>query len=160
MKILLLLPIILLSLNSCMSYQAVSFTEEEYYTEVFTDLPDSKTMLYTKSHDWMITSFNNAESVIQHQDKEEGIIMGKYLLNGRYAVGAYGTSTDTRIYAKIDIQVKEHKARIIIQPLGQWKYDTSGMTIYDYSKEMAIADMKSLADDFFNFIQKKRDDNW
>ena len=141
-----------------MSYQAVSFTEEENYTKVFTDLPDSKSMLYTKSHDWMISTFNDAESVIQHQDKEEGIIMGKYLLNGKVASGAYGTTLDTRVYAKIDIQVKDNKARIIIEPLSEWQYDASGMTIYSYSKDMAIADMKSLADDFYSHIQKQRAD--
>jgi hypothetical protein len=40
----------------------------------------SKNKLYVKTNAWFVETFNSAESVIEYQDKEDGVIMGKYTL--------------------------------------------------------------------------------
>lgn len=136
----------------------VTFTETEYHREVFEDVPGSKSELFLKANSWMVETFNNAESVIQHSDKEEGAIIGKYLMHGTLSAGLYGVTTDTRVYAIIDIRVKDDKARIEIKPQGEWRYDDSGMTIYDYSKQDAINEMKTLAASLHKALLKKNAD--
>lgn len=147
-KLLLLGVLLLLLLNSCaISYQAVSFYNEPVVM-VFDDIKGSKSQLFVKANDWMISIFKNANSVIEFSDKEEGVIIGKYHL-----FGSVGTYIDTRIFAKIDIRVKDDKARISILPMGEWKYDKSGMTIFTYSKEQAIDDIRELISDFKNAMK-------
>jgi len=133
-------------ISSCTAYQTVSFTEDEAYVQVYDSLADNKDDLFIKANDWMITTFIKATSVIEYSDKESGTLLGKYLMAGTVKTGAYGVSVDTRVYSKIDIRVKDNKARIIITPLTDWKYDSSGFTIYNYSKEQALLDMAALSD--------------
>lgn len=142
-------------LPSCATMQTVSFTETEYVNKVFEDAPGTKDQLYLKANRWMVTVFNNAESVIQHSDKEEGVIIGKYLMNGEISTGMYGVVNDSRVYAIIDIKVKENKAKIEIRPQGSWQFDSSGLTIFDYSKEKAIEEMNSLADSFHKSLLRQ-----
>jgi len=138
-----------------MSLQTVGFTEDEQLVKVFDNLPSTKDKLFLKANDWMIRTFNSAESVIQHSDKEDGVIIGKYLMHGTLSHGGpYSAAADTRVYAIIDIRVKDQKARIEIRP-QDWKYDSSGMTVYNYSKQDAIADIQRLVDSFYNSLQKK-----
>lgn len=95
----------------------------------------------------MIETFNSAESVIQLSDKEEGVIIGKYLMYGTISPGIYGTTNDTRVYAIIDIRVKDNKARFEVKP-QEWYYDSSEMTVYQFSKQDAINAITRLADSF------------
>ena len=143
----------ILFMSGCLTLTKVQFMEEDNYVEVFDDLQDNKHQLYLKANNWIIQAFNDAESVIQHSDKEEGVVIGKYLMSGTVQSNMYG-SVDNRVYAIIDIRVKDHKARLEIKPQGQWSYDPSGMSIYNYSKEDAINDMKRLSDDFYNALLK------
>jgi hypothetical protein len=128
--------------TSCaMSYQAIKF--DQPYSKVFEDLPGNKNQLFVKANEWMIKTFISAQSVIQYSDKEEGALIGKYLLHGTEGYGSY--AIDTRIFAKIDIRIKDNKAMITIEPLSEWNYDSSGMTIFNYSKEKALADIDVLS---------------
>ncbi len=146
-------------LSSCFAtYQTVSFNENEAYVEVFDSLGDNQSELFIKANDWMITTFTKASSVIEYSDKETGTLLGKYLMTGTQRVGAYGTSIDSRVYSKIDIRVKDNKARITITPLGTWQYDSSGLTIYDYSKEQALIDMFELATSLKKKLESQVDD--
>lgn len=138
----------------------VKFTEQDYHKEVFEDVVGSQAELFLKANTWMVETFNNAESVIQHSDKEAGAIIGKYLMYGSLSrsSGMYATTVDTRVYAIIDIRVKDNKARIEVKPQGEWQYDESGMTQYGYSKQDAINEMKSLAESFHKALIKKESD--
>jgi len=51
--------------------------------------------------------------------------------------------------------VKDSKARISIEPLGSWKYDSSGMTIFNYSEDDAMEDMQNLAASFYEALLRK-----
>lgn len=132
----------------------ISFTESEHLAEVYDDVAGSQDQLYLKANSWMIAAFNNAESVVQHNDKVEGVIIGKYLMHGGMSTSMYGT-VDTRVYAIIDIRVKNDKARIEIKPQGSWAYDASGMTVYNYSKQDAQREIVELAQSFHKALLKE-----
>lgn len=148
-----LISIYALVLLSC-APALIQFNEDEHLVEVFEDITGTQDQLYLKANSWMVETFNNAESVVQHTDKEEGVIIGRYLMNGLIQTSMYG-SADSRIYAIIDIRVRDNKARIEIKPQGSWRYDASGMTIYDYSKEDAKREIATLSQDFHNSLMQK-----
>jgi hypothetical protein len=134
-------------LSSCFgAYQTVYFTEAEAVSRVIDNLGASKSELFIRANDWMVTNFNDASSVIEFSDKESGTLIGKYKLFGTVKSGSYGTTVDTRVYAKIDIRIKDNKVKATILPLGDWQYDSSGFTIYKYNKETAINDINKLID--------------
>jgi hypothetical protein len=142
----------LLSLVSC-APSLVSFSEDENFIQVYEDLKGTQNEIYLKANDWMIKQFKDATSVIQHSDKEDGVIIGKYLMYGNLSSGMYGATSDSRVYAIIDIRVKDNKARLEIKPQA-FKYDPSGMTIYYYSKADCIRDMKLMGESFYQALQK------
>jgi hypothetical protein len=64
--------------------------------------------LYIVSNSWCVDTFVSAESVIEFQDKEAGMIKGKYvtdLIDGMYYVD---------VKTIITVQVKDEKARMIL----------------------------------------------
>ena len=100
--------------------------DEPPVVKTYTDLTDNQDNLFIKANDWMISMFKDASSVIQFNDKQEGVLIGKYLMGGetRTSSSFYGsTSVDSRVYAKSDIRVKDNRARISIEPMDSWKYD-------------------------------------
>jgi hypothetical protein len=147
-------PLLLFTLTmySC-SPALVNFSEDEKFIEIV-DVPGPKNELYLKANNWMIETFKDAESVIQHSDKEDGVIIGKYLMHGGLTPGIYGTTVDTRVYAIIDIRVKDDRVRLEIKPMD-WYYDSSGMTVYQFSKQDAIAAINRLSDSFYKGITKE-----
>jgi hypothetical protein len=50
--------------------------------KTYTDLTDNQDELFIKANDWMISMFKDASSVIQFNDKQEGVLIGKYLMSG------------------------------------------------------------------------------
>lgn len=152
-KILLLALFSTIIFTSCMTvkWTPVSFAPDEF-VKVY-EVDGSKDALFLKSNEWMISIFNNATSVIQHTDKAEGVIIGKYLMHGTVTAGAYGTTVDSRIYAIIDIRVKDGKARLSIKP-EDWRY-YKGLVGVPYTKDLALIDMNALADAFQKYIGKK-----
>jgi hypothetical protein len=129
-------------LSGCMTASTLIFPAEENHVEVFEDIDGTKDQIYLKANNWMIETFNDAESVIQ-----------QYKMFGTTQTSPYGTA-DSRVYAIIDIRVKDNKARIEIKPQSKWYYDASGMSIYSYSKQDALKDMQKLAESFHQSIQK------
>ena len=148
----------IVSMSSCVQYQDVVFKDNEGVVQIYDSLSSNQSELFVKANGWMVETFNDASSVIQYSDKEAGVLIGKYLLSGKVLTGLYGATADTRVYAKIELKVKDNKARIIITPMSSWRYDSSGMTIYNYSKEDAIDDMNKLAESFKSYISQSSDD--
>lgn len=141
-------------INACAPLKTIMI--EEPFIKVYDNLEASQNELFLKANEWMVATFKDAESVIQYSDKEEGTLLGKYLMNGEVRQGLYNVTTDTRIYAKIDIRVKDNKARISIEPMEAWKYDPSGMTIYSYSREDAIAEMEELSSSLHEALKSEK----
>jgi len=83
----------------------------------------TKNQLYITANDWMIDQFVNADSVLQFSDKEAGKLIGKYFLYGNtYTI--YGQTADNRIFAKINITVKDNAAKIEISPVADVKINS------------------------------------
>lgn len=108
------LTTIILILTSCASQQIVSKSDLTK-TEEINNINKTKNQLYIIANDWLIDSFNNAQSVIQFSDKEAGKLIGKYYMHGSIFY-IYGAAKDTRVFAKIDITLKDNYAKIKISP--------------------------------------------
>ena len=80
---------------------------------------------YIRANEWMVENFNNAESVIQFSDKENGIVKGKYYITKITPVGAgfYVPEMATTINALITVKVKDSAAKITIDGSSN-KYST------------------------------------
>lgn len=127
------------------------------------NVESTKNELYLKANDWMISTFKDAESVIQFTDKESGIITGKYLM-GKSLVPIGNSHTFSpsyeNVFAIIKIQVKEKAARITITP-NSYKNGTitiAGKTDEGYKKENAIKEINTLIEMFSEYLKNKNDD--
>ena len=136
----------LLSFSSCVTLQTVTAPKMGEIIEV----PGTKEELFVKANEWMVRTFNNAKSVIQFQDKEAGKIMGKYLM---FSI----SQVNTDVYSLITISVRDKATKIDIEPMGDWKYDNSGMTVYNYSTEKAQSEIKRLIDDYKVYMGKNKE---
>ena len=153
-KSIILLLTLFMTASCGVTYQTVSM-QDKPFVMVYDNLEGSKDQLFLKANEWLVRTFTSSNDVIEYSDKEEGVLIGKYLFHGELVTGLYGSSVDTRVYAKIDIRVKDSKARISIEPLGSWKYDSSGMTIFNYSEDDAMEDMQNLAASFYEALLRK-----
>lgn len=116
------------------------------------DATGSKDELFIRSNRWMISIFRDARNIIQYSDKDEGILIGKYLLHEHYnAVGMIET-----IYAIIEINVKDNKARISVTPdnysyatfkLGDPEQDPAA-----YTGKKAMFDIEVLCSSFYRGV--------
>jgi uncharacterized protein YceK len=130
----------------------------------------SKNKGYVKANEWAVTTFANAQSVIQFSDKEEGVIMGKYILANSYTgytVNAYtGISTPYTIdavYALVRVQAKEGAAKITITPndfTHSIVSDGMGGKKESYSREQAIVDVTRIMSEFETYMKGKNKSDW
>ncbi len=115
--IILFVSFVLLSL-ACASTQNISTLPAQY--EEIVDITGTKDSLYTKANLVFVDLFNNAESVLQFSDKQEGIMKGKYVSN--ITVG----TSDYTVYTTVEVSVKEGKYRInmtladVVETFNAW----------------------------------------
>ena len=150
----LIILIIAISLTSCFTYKTLSVDKPFEY--VTTHNGQSQSELFLKANDWMVSIFNNAESVIEYSDKDKGVIIGKYLMYGtiRESGNMYVSSTlDTRVYAKINIFVKDNVVKLTIKPIGTWQYNKN--TIYGFTAENAKNKSDKLAESLNSALNSK-----
>lgn len=145
--------LILFLFASCATAQRVTWNPTDNLVKVY-ELSGSKNDLFTKANRWMVDVFTDAESVIQHSDKEEGVIIGKYLLHNEVISGAYDASVGTIVYAIIDIRVKDDKARIEIKPQDSWEHwPGSTYSQLSYTQDQAKQEMNLLANSFYESLK-------
>ena len=110
----------------------------------------SKLDLFVRANNWMVHTFNDAESVVQFSDKESGVITGKYLMQSIIR----GTAVQNEnVFAIIKIQVKDNAAKITITPetyQNNWNGLAGGVS---YPLEKATSDINILIDSFENTIK-------
>jgi len=113
------------ALSSCVSSRQI-LEKPEPRTESFTNNLD-KDSNYVLANEWMVETFNDAESVIQFTDKESGTVKGKYLIReGFTSTSPYIASIEPK-YAIITIRVKDNSCRIEIDPPGGEFYSQKSM---------------------------------
>jgi hypothetical protein len=135
--------------TSCLGYKTVTFTDDEF-VKTHENLDGTQDELFLKANEWMVSVFNSAKSVVQHSDKQEGVIIGKYLMHTipTSNTGMYGTYDDIDVFAVIDIRVRDGKARLQIKPT-----DYSHPNMLPYTKQDALDEMNRLAVSFENKIR-------
>jgi len=158
MKSIFLIAISLL-LSSCATMVWISVSTPK--DEDIIDAKGTKNELYIRSNEWMVRNFNNSKSVIQFQDKEDGKILGKYLMNSETYIGESGIYRSPLpaidVYSLISITVKDKTAKIEIEPRGEWKYDRSNTYLLNYSPERAKSDIKLLIESYRKYISSIED---
>ncbi len=115
----------------------------------------SKNELYINANTWMVETFSSAKSVVQFTDKEDGIVIGKYLLTTN---GYAGTNTYADIHAIIKIQVKDDASKITITP-DNFNIPSFSPASY-YSVDDAIKDINNLIDNYSMYIKNTETSNW
>lgn len=92
---------------ACASSGKLSGSVPDSFSEIV-ELSGSKDSIYTKANLVFVDLFNNAESVIQFSDKQEGVIKGKYV-----SIFDLGLST-LKATSTVEVSVKDGKYRINI----------------------------------------------
>lgn len=123
----------------------------------------TKNSNFIKANEWMVETFNDAESVIQFTDKEAGIVKGKYIMRkGSVTAGLYGTSTTVEpFYAIITIRVKDKACRIEIDP-PSGMYTQKAMDVeYGFTPEQFNLETDVLLADFEKaMLSKSVNEDW
>ena len=81
----------------------------------------SSTELYARASSWMVGTFKSSDSVLELEDKEAGILKGKFTLTAPQFLGT--------IYFDniVTIEVKDGKARLTISaPISIYYYSNYG----------------------------------
>jgi hypothetical protein len=142
-------------MTSCVIQKPETVSFKEPVVNTYTNLSLKKSELFVNAQSWMITRFNNASSVIHYSDKEEGVILGKYIF-----ISKATTTEDNSVYATIDIRVKDNTARISIMPTSEWQNssfkDLDG-TVTNTTMSYLEASEKiiNMQDDFLEAIKQK-----
>lgn len=147
--------VILALLVSCIAPRIISLNQP--YVKIYDDLNGTKDELFISANKWMVGIFNNAESVIQYFDKEEGVIIGKYLITGQLTFGDDDIYTGTKVFSQLDIRVKNGKARFEVD-LEPWKYDPTETTVYDLTKEEVTKYLETLSESLHTELLKAKID--
>ncbi|MFL1896844.1 DUF4468 domain-containing protein [Aquimarina sp. 2-A2] len=116
-----------------------------------------KDKLFVIANSWMVQTFKDAKSVVQFTDKDQGVVMGKYLLNTTVVNNTMMKTVDTfDVYAVIKLQVKDGQTRISIDP-----YDFSEIkSMYvpnPYLRADAMNDINTLIASYEDYINNYTD---
>jgi len=145
--------IVIISMQSCAMNQYLTSTEKSNVVNVE---GKTKNELYIRANTWMVETFNNAESVIQFSDKENGIVTGKYIMTTIIT----STTTSHGVYSMIKIQVKDGAARITITPQSYQNNANVFAGGVGYSLEKMNADIDELIKDFTISIKETETNDW
>jgi hypothetical protein len=131
------------------------------YSEII-ELPNiTQDELYIKANSWFVDNFNDAESVIQFQDKEAGKLMGKYVTSAKMSIYNY------RIKSTIQIDLKENKVRVTFKdPYFKAVSDDTGNVYNESYKPLVSKDGVAMAQNNWKNLNTSlkeylnSDDNW
>ena len=145
--------VLTMSLTSCGTKTTSGI---EPISEVVEVSNTSKDELYVKANNWMVSAFNDAESVVQFADKESGTVTGKYYLSPITGASQYGPAQNA--YAIINIQVKDNASKITVTPE---KFEYMKGNLYTlYNEEDARMRINNLISSFENAMKKAEDTDW
>lgn len=121
----------------------------------------AKDELFINANIWLVESFKSAKDVIQFSDKEAGIVIGKYLLQGPVLKNNTPDPNPEGIYAIIKIQTKDGATRITVVPETFFKFPNtlhnSGST---YTREMAVKQINSLVQSYTAYVKYDQSNEW
>ena len=105
--------LLLIAIVGCVSFEPVP--EEELFHQVVINTYRDKESGYRIANEWLVDKFVSAESVIEYQDKDEGVLKGKGV-------------TRHQVMFTLMIEVKEDRARITF---SQMRLKSSGDALVD-----------------------------
>ncbi|TXE07562.1 DUF4468 domain-containing protein [Algoriphagus aquimarinus] len=134
-------------LTSCLGSKALQETPQPKIA-TFENEHDKDTN-FILANEWMVETFNNAQSVIQFTDKESGTVKGKYIVRAGYtSTSPYIASTEA-LFSIITIRVKDNGCRIEIDPPNTQFYSQKSMgTEFGYTTTMFEEATNKLIEDF------------
>jgi uncharacterized protein YceK len=162
MKKLLVVFMFSLVLLGCASVRSdIEPVTGEVASEIVEAEGTSKDDLYVRANSWAVDTFVSAESVIEFQDKDAGIIKGKYLFNvvgGMYFHDVKTTITVETRDGKARISLSDPMVRITGSMMG-----SSTPTKYKPIDSQAVLDLsqpewEALIADFRQAMQKQKAD--
>lgn len=118
----------------------------------------NKNQIYSRSLEWIATSFKSAKSVIEIEDKESGKIIGKIITPCGSGLGLY------YVNSTLTIEVKDKRARftcIANSALSQ-NMTNEGPIYNNLSNVSQIRDsLQKLSEEYRAFIlNQKKSENW
>lgn len=152
----------------CFAQSNIPTKDGKAFYEVIDSLPGTKVDLYNKSKVWFVNTFNSAKAVIQLDDKEGGLMMGKGLTSfdaGNVMTGPIRQA----INYTININVKENKYRIQVYDIyvsdgNDLAYTTETLLKYPKMNKKKIeridSNVRDLIASFKAAINKKSEDNF
>jgi hypothetical protein len=96
---------------------------------IYTDIIDvdssiKKDELFNRAKAWFVTEYKSANDVLQMQDKDAGIIMGKGMFKAGYNMGLMSGLSIVNVYHTVKIYVKDGKYKYEITDLNGQSYDS------------------------------------
>lgn len=150
-------------------------TNKIMYTEVIrVDSSVTKDILYSKAREWFAIAFKSSNDVVQLEDKENGKIIGKAIMNVYYK--SMGREYPSKIRYSIAIQVKDgrykyeitdfiHETDGVCEEMINTKKKVMGVSLqknYNFYLNQLDSYSKSLASDIKATMNKttKKKDEW
>ena len=153
MKNLIIILILFAVMASCASKREAISTPEMTGT---IDVPQrSQSYLYAKANRWIVTTFDEPKLVVQFSDKEEGLVIGKYLI--------FATDREDKkcpmIYSTFNINTKDGSARIVIDKNS---YFAGGRErrFKEYKSDVYTKKSRTLINNFRNYMANESAVNW
>ena len=149
----LLTAIVFISWVGCASYDTYNkaLPPEELKVQRIIEVNKPKDELYKLSNEWLAKTFKSSKAVIQYQDKEEGVIVGKGFTSVMY-LGPLDT------WFTMTIEIKENRMRITFDDL----YITSSSATMRIETEYQMQQIKircdELIDDLKAYVGKEADE--
>lgn len=79
---------------------------------VIDSIPKSKEQIYVTVNDWFARSFNDGKSVIQLNDKDAGVIIGKGYISNMGSTMSFASNADISADVIIRVDMKDGRMRI------------------------------------------------
>ena len=96
------------------------------YTDVIeVDSSIKKDELYNRAKSWFVTEYKSANAVLQMQDKDAGIIMGKGMFEAGYNMGLMVGLQIVNVYHTVKIFIKDGKYKYEITDLNGKYYSSA-----------------------------------
>jgi len=127
-------------------------TKEELTVQSIQEISKSKTELYKLSNEWMAKSFKSSKQVIQYQDKDEGIIVGKGFIGITYTLFPMDT------WFTMTIEIKDNKARVTFEDIyisQKVNYQTQETPVTNKAQmDKVRPELEKLITDLSDYLQK------
>lgn len=82
------------------------------YTTIINEKELNKSDLYKNAKQWFVDTFESSSHVIQSEDKEEGVIVGKGIIPIYHGKGMYRQSVSTSMTIKIECKDGRYRYKI------------------------------------------------